>query len=65
MGEVKTADFGHNRKRIYEDDNCAGCKRELEDDEEIRMIKLPYEDYDKYIALCLKCHESAKKHGAL
>ncbi len=63
MGEVKKADFGHDRQRVYEDENCAGCKRELEEGEKIQVIELPYKDYDKYISLCMKCYGSAKEHG--
>jgi hypothetical protein len=63
LGKVHQLQF---RKKEYEYENCNGCQKKVEEDQESYMeVVLPYDDYDKHILLCPKCYRSAKRFGAL
>lgn len=51
------------KQRIYEIENCAGCKKEIGLDELYHEVKMPYRDYIKHIALCKKCYNKALENN--
>ena len=63
MGKVHQVDFTNKRKREYHLDQCAGCHKDIQEEEGYFEVVLPYDDYDKYIALCEKCGKTARKQG--
>lgn len=61
MGNVHRLDF---KEKVYEYENCSGCNKEVDDQQEEYMeIVMPYEDHDKHILLCESCYQSAKSYG--
>lgn len=64
---AKITDFPdeNNRiKHIYNNRQCAGCKKEIDVDEIFHEIVLEIDQSTKeHIALCEKCYQIAIKHG--
>lgn len=52
------------KKHVYHTDQCSGCHKEIEENEEYTEIVMDHIDRKEHIALCSQCYKSAMKYGA-
>lgn len=61
---VQFPDESDRVKHIYETDQCAGCQKQIADDEIFHEIVMQVDEKTKrHIALCSKCYEISKEYG--
>ena len=53
------------RKRVMQIENCVGCNKKIEEDEEYTQVVMPSDDVDTHIALCKACSFIAKEEAGI
>ncbi|MCP3033442.1 hypothetical protein LF817_19130 [Halobacillus sp. A1] len=63
-GNLINVDFSR-KEEVWKTDFCAGCEKDMRSVKDKNVIKLPFEKYDEFIALCKSCYREAKKERVL